>query len=625
MCAICGIQSKRLESSIEKAAGFCRGMMAAMRHRGPDDEGMHIDGRHGTVLGHCRLSILDLSPAGRQPLFNEDRSLATVVNGEIYNYRELREALLNQGHRFASQSDSEVIVHVIEEHGKAAWSKLRGMYAAAVYDEKSGSLELARDPLGIKPLYVYEDEDWFAFASEIGAFDVFSVKRAFDEEGVADFLLLGSVPPGRTHRNNVKALRPGEVLERRDGLKHSKWDSIISQFSREAAHASPANPEEMACLLRDSVSKHLASDVPIGIFLSGGIDSGTLAGLASEVSPDRIHTVSVGLPGHSLDESALALQTAELYRTAHTEIKLDRAEFERDLDVFFQHLDLPSIDGFNTFMVSKAARRAGLTVALSGVGGDELFAGYSTFERAPKIATLMRMASMGGSVSRAAAAALIEVRGANASRSRVAEIFRSSPADLRSGYLACRGLFVGKWLESLFLPDARVHARRAQERFFDETAWVTTEKLPDSVGVGGLEFTRYMGSQLLRDTDVMSMAHSLEVRTPLVDIEVARFAFRFLANPVPGDGYPKWVLRHALKRPLPQDVVRRPKQGFVFPWEEWLRGSVCEDFNRRLAQGGVWTRFLDRRKIESWKSDYESGRAHWSYYWALYVLMRFLE
>lgn len=385
------------------------------------------------------------------------------------------------------------------------------------------------------------------------------------------------------------------------------------------------SPEEMGGILRDSVSKHLASDVPIGVFLSGGIDSGTLAGLASEVTSQRVHTVSVGLPGHSLDESAYALQTAGIYQTVHTEVKLDQTEFERDLDLFFQHLDLPSIDGFNTFMVSKAARRAGLTVALSGVGGDELFAGYYTFQRIPQLAHMIRMASRGGCVGRGTAAMLLRARGPNSARNRIAEIFRTGPPDLRSGWLACRGLFAGEHLEELFTPEMKIHAHEAQVRFLDETAWVLDKALTDEVKVGGLEFTRYMGNQLLRDTDVMSMAHGLEVRTPLVDVEVARAAFRGLAHPVKGDGWPKWLLRQGLKRPLPGDVVCRPKQGFVFPWEEWLRGRVSHDFDRRLEEGGVWTRFLDRTRLKIWKRDYESRRAHWSCFWALYVLMRFLK
>lgn len=330
--------------------------------------------------------------------------------------------------------------------------------------------------------------------------------------------------------------------------------------------------------------------------------------------------MSVTLPGHPLDESGYARETAAWYGTRHTEIELDQSSFEADLGSFFAHLDLPSIDGLNTFVVSKAARQAGLTVSLSGVGGDELFAGYSTFRVIPRVAHLHRAASMLGISD--LVSTMVRIWRRDSGGARVAEVLRHAPAGLRMGYLGVRGLFVGRELEDLVSPEMRSFAKAAEARFLDETVWTVDSSLPEALVVGGLELTRYMGSQLLRDTDVMSMAHSLEVRTPLVDVEVVRRALPFLAHPVVGDGYPKWPLRQALDKSLPEGVVRRPKQGFVFPWQEWLRGAVLADFDARRSRPAEWCHLLNPAAVRRWRDAYVRGRAHWSCFWAIYVLMR---
>lgn len=625
MCAITGIKLRSDRISTQEARRLCVAMADRMKHRGPDDDGFFEDPNRGVFLAQRRLSIIDLSPAGRQPLFNEERNVAVLVNGEIYNHKGLRSALLSRGHRFSSQSDSEVLVHLFEEKGAGAWKDLRGMFAAAVYDSRTGDLHLTRDPLGIKPLYLFETPDFFAFASEIRAFDVFEGSQDSDFSGLIDFLMLGSVPSPRTHRRGVRALRPGENIRiTSQGLAAQGGPSIPSWCNDAARSARPEIGPLRECI-RDSVAKHLVSDVPIGIFLSGGIDSGALAGVASEISKSAVHTIAVTVPGHELDESAYARETAETYGTHHVEVPLDQASFEKDIDTFFDHLDLPSIDGLNTFVVSKAARKAGLTVALSGVGGDELFGGYSSFEWIPKVQRIHGVASLLGRPGRRAAAALLEFWRDNSSGLRVAEVLRSSTVDIRSSYLAARGILVGHSLESVLTPDLRQYAREAQVRYYDETSWATRGTLPSALAIGGLELTRYMCSQLLRDTDVMSMAHSLEVRTPLVDVEVIRAALPFLVHKISGDGFPKWALRQALTKPLPARVVQRPKQGFVFPWQEWLRGKVLMDFETRLANPKPWAQVLNPKALRWWRDAYVSGWAHWSCFWTLYVAMRFLD
>lgn len=595
-----------------------------LRHRGPDDEGNLFDEKHGVFLGHRRLAIRDLTPAGRQPMFNEDRSVAVLVNGEIYNDVEIRSQLRAKGHCFVSTCDAEVVAHLFEEMRDGAWIRLRGMFAAIVYETRRGWLHLARDPLGIKPLYLLEHGDFVAFSSEIRAFEAIAGSdRGLDCEGVVDFLMLGSVPSPRTHRRGIRALRPGEtILLSAEGLTR-RGGPPVPAWCREAVESAPPSIETWRQCMQDSMKRHLVSDVPIGVFLSGGVDSGILTGLATEISNAEVSTISVTLPGHRLDESKFARETAARYGTRHTEVEWNQSDFETDLESFFLHLDLPSIDGLNTFVVSKAARQAGLTVSLSGVGGDELFAGYSTFRTVPRIARWHRVTSrlgMSGLIS-----VLLKNWRRDSSGARVAEILRQTPAGLRMGYLGARGLFVGRDLEDLVSSEMLSFARAAKTRFLDETVWTVDSSLPEALVVGGLELTRYMSSQLLRDTDAMSMAHSLEVRTPLVDVEVVRRALPFLVHPIVGDGYPKWTLRQALDKPLPESVVRRSKQGFVFPWQEWLRGAVLADFDARLEHSAEWRHILNPVAVRRWRDAYRRGWAHWSCLWAIYVLMRMMD
>jgi asparagine synthase (glutamine-hydrolysing) len=623
MCAIVGIKLRKL-GCLPHPDKLVEQMASSMTHRGPDDAGIFSDDSKGVFLGHRRLSIIDLSPAGQQPFYNEDRTIAVLVNGEIYNYRELRKELLSRGHRFRSDCDIEVIPHLFEEKGVDCAKHLRGMYAAAIYDLKKGTLWLMRDPLGIKPLYLFEHEELFAFSSEVHALQALSsFKKEWDHDALIDFLMWGSIPSPRTHFKQVRALLPGEVIQIDDGIR-SHGSNPVQRWCREALYGPVPDLVDMKECLRDSVARHMISDAPIGIFLSGGIDSGTIAGLATETLNSKVHTISVSIPGHELDESRYARQTAQYYGTQHTELNLDQKSLEKDIDRFLKHIDLPSIDGLNTYIVSKTAHEAGLKVSLSGVGGDELFAGYSTFDRAHFFARWHGIASLGGPMGREIAAATLKTIRSHSAMYRIAEIFRSVPVDIRSGYFACRGMFAGRLLEDLLIRDLKPKVRLAHQRYMDETEWVIRDHYSPLLAVAGLEFTRYLTHQLLRDTDTTSMAHSLEVRTPLVDAEVLRCALPFLNNLPKGDGHPKWLLRQALKRPLPSEVVQRAKQGFVFPWQEWLRGYVLKDFDRRMHEGNDLG-FFDKARLQWWRDRYVDGWAHWSNFWAIYVLLRFFQ
>ena len=620
MCGICGIILKKRPAGASEPSDWVRKMANHLRHRGPDDEGFYADEAKGVYLAQRRLSIIDLSAAGRQPYFNEQRTLVALVNGEIYNYCELRAYLQGRGHRFVSQSDCEVIPHLIEEEGRGAWSKLRGMYAAAVYDSRAGEVVLARDPLGIKPLYLLDADEYFAFASEIRAFEVLDVPMERDPAGLAAFLMLGCVPSPGTHIKRVHALEPGQRI----CISGNEFSAVrgfdIGQMCREAAQVRQPDAESLKGIIRDSVRRHMVSDAPIGLFLSGGIDSGTIAGVASEVTGADVRAITIGVPGHPLDETARARLTARQYGLKLTEISLSQQDFERDVAHFFQHLDLPSRDGFNTYVVSKAARQGGLTVALSGTGGDELFAGYDTFRWIPFFGQINRIVHAFGKPGRSSGSRMLKLMSRRSGGWRVAELMLRPEADRRIAYLAYRGLFVGRYLEDLLQPELSTYAQQAFERYMDDSAWCLNTEIPTPIAVAGLEWQYYWGPMLLRDCDSLSMAHSLEVRVPLTDIEVFKAALPFLAHKMNGDGNPKWRLRQALNNALPREVSGGGKQGFVFPWHQWLQGFVLTDFDR--CNGASEIIGLERAALQKWRERCVRGQAHWHNLWALYVCLR---
>lgn len=629
MCGICGIVLKKSNSSSIEAPQICQIMGESITHRGPDARGFWSRPDHGIFFEHRRLAIIDLSPAGEQPFFNEKKTLTCLVNGEIYNYRELRSELTKSSHEFRSECDVEVVPHLFEEKGIEGWKQLRGMYAIAMYDTATRKLYLKRDPLGIKPLYLYEDGNLIAFSSEIRAFQkIPGFKKELDWDALTEFLMVGSISAPKTYLKNVRTMEPGEVLMIHDGKLSSIQKPPVTELWD--SHSSTLSPNDavqnIKYCLRDSVEKHLISDVPIGIFLSGGIDSGTLAGIASEISNTPVHTVSVTIPGDELDESSYARATAKKYGTAHSEVPLEQKSFEADFEKFFNHLDQPSIDGFNTYIVSKAARQAGLTVALSGVGGDEIFGGYNSFEVVPKLKRIHNLLNMAGSLGRRGGANLIKLIRKGSAGTRVADYLGEEVFDTRHSYFATRGLFSAPSLTNLFKDSLANNIPHAFDRLIENTRWAIDGCIHEQVAIGGLELTRYMRYQLLRDTDVMSMAHSIEVRTPLVDKEVIRTCLPYLGNGFNTDGHPKWLLRQALSSPLPNEVVARPKQGFVFPWQKWLRGFVLKDFDQVLADSNhpIFD-YLQREKLQWWRDAYVRGWAHWSCFWALYVLMRFVE
>jgi asparagine synthase (glutamine-hydrolysing) len=575
MCGIAGVIRPGGSLGHAERAALER-MLDAQRHRGPDGAGMHED--RGVLLGHRRLAIIDLSSSGRQPMPNESSDLWLTLNGEIYNFVELRRELKALGHRFRSRTDAEVVLHGYEAWGiEKLLSRLSGMFAFALWDSRARKLVLARDRYGIKPLYVARGRDCLVFASEIRAIAASGlVPIDPSEDGLPDFLALGSIPAPRTALAGIESIEAGHYLE----------ISAEGESSRSYRLPSPVAPSvgDVPELLREAVRSHLVSDVPLGLFLSGGIDSAGIVAIASLLSERPLRTLSIVLDDPELNESSFARLAATTYRTDHREVRVRAGDFLDALPDFFRAMDQPTVDGVNSYLVSRAAREAGLTVVLTGVGGDEVFLGYPHFRKMRPLARWSRWIP-GPVVERLARY-----------RPRLEYLRDAEPASL---YLVFRGLFAPREIEKL-LPGARPSK---SER--------PTARDPLDAAVE-LEFSHYLGNQLLRDTDVMSMAHSIEARVPFLDPALVE-CVRALPYPTKLRGrVNKPLLLGAIDPPLPRAIWDRPKQGFTLPFRPWMRAHRSELIERSLAPGV----FQKEAVLELWR-EFEEGRAHWSRPWAL--------
>ena len=596
-----------------------RVMRDAQRHRGPDDEGLWTseDGRIG--LGHRRLTIQDLSPLGHQPMATDDGRIRVVYNGEIYNVGALRNDLVTRGYRFRSSSDTEVLLHGYREWGLGLLDRLRGMFAFALHDDERGETLLARDPLGIKPLYVADDGSRLAFASEVQALRRVVADGGIDPEALATYLLWGSIGAPRTLYRDIRLLPPGTWLRVVRGAVEgpSTYFRLEDQFG----HSEAMEPVEAAAALRtalvDSVRHHMVADVPVGAFLSGGVDSSALLGLMAEVHEGPICTVTLALDDPALDESRLARQAAKLYGSEHREIPIRIEEVRERIADAVRSLDQPSIDGINTYFVSEAAAKAGLKVAVSGVGGDELFGGYRSFGRVPRIRCMHAAgrAMLGGGTALSAVAGGLRRLPRTRMRSALARALEFG-ADDAGAYYVERGLFSPSEVRDLLAPEV-VDAVEACDPRAELNARVDPMGLPETERVSALEFRQYLQVQLLRDTDAVGMRHSVEIRTPLVDRDLLCAAARVPAV-LRRSGPAKRFLREAPRAPVPEALWRRQKQGFTLPFEDWLRNGgipVALPEHPWLCAEGV-------RRVAG---DFARRRVHWSRLWALLVLREFLD
>lgn len=614
MCSISGIIYNR--PLIADGVQVVDVMNRTLRHRGPDDRGIwNLNLAEGAVtLGNTRLAIIDTSSAGHQPMLDPETGNCITYNGETYNFKSLSESIsLNP----RSKSDTEVVLQAYRALGTGVFSRLRGMFALAIWDNQKHELILARDRFGIKPLYYYASNHFLLFASELRALVATGlVPRKLSRAGLDSYLANGSVAAPLTIVEGVRQLLPGHYLKANSAL-----ETTITRFADNPAPVvRPQNRNDAVVQLRaeleESTEMHLVSDVPLGVFLSGGMDSSALVALMSKVSEQRPKTFSVVFEEADLSEENYSRLVAQRFQTDHCEIRLSEDQLLKMLPDAIAALDQPTMDGINTFVVSKAVKNAGVTVALSGLGGDELFGGYPSFKRALKFASLPETSKR---VLRAVAGVGKHTLNGSVQRHKFWQLAGSSGSP-REVYEISRALFANSSFAGIsgkgngFAPlNENVDNRDVVNR------------------ISQLELQGYMANTLLRDTDVMSMAHSLEVRVPFVDAKVVDYALA-----LPGEwkldqrqnGVPKPLLADALSDLLPRDFLARKKMGFTLPFEKWMQGrmrteieSVFAD-NVQLAEAGLvvnevrdlWRRFLRAPRAVGWTRP-----------WSLFVLARWCQ
>ncbi|MGD1094130.1 MAG: asparagine synthase (glutamine-hydrolyzing), partial [Bryobacteraceae bacterium] len=601
MCGITGAIGNFGESG---AQHIVESMVSALGHRGPDDSGINswsFD-RNMVVFGQTRLAIIDVSPAGHQPMTEGSGRYWTVFNGEIYNFKELRKLLDPDKSLFHTSTDTEAILHSYHRWSEQAFRIFRGMFAFALLDKHSRVIHLVRDPFGIKPLYYYASAEKLLFASEVQALLASGqVPRRINANAVSHFLDCGWFGRSETAISEIKMLQPGHVLTIDLSRGEMKWNVSRYEPELQIAERTPGrdrneNSTHMLHLLEQSVNSHLVSDVPVGLFLSGGIDSAVILQLMRRMGRNIPKTFTVVFPEEDLSERVNARKVAQLYDAEHHELELTETSLFSQLPSALAAMDLPTMDGVNTFVISKAVRSAGIKVALSGLGADELFAGYPSFRRA-------RLAKAAAKVPRSVRAGLANYGrrfSTNPSRQKFWDLLESDGTP-RSAYDISRRLFSSDEVSDLFQNGrgTRGNGSQVPDSEYSNSADVVND-------ISRLELRGYMTDLLLRDTDFMSMASSLEVRVPFVDKEVIRFALQLPGSWKVSGSRPKPFLLETMQGMIPEYVWNHPKIGFVLPFERWMRSSLraqLEDTlcSNKLAEGAglvpkgverVWRSFL---------------------------------
>lgn len=560
MCGIAGIITP--SSYQDHLDILIQRMQNALQHRGPDDQGIYISPDRQAAIAHTRLSILDLSPAGHQPMSIADGRYWITFNGEIYNFQELRRTLVSQGEQFYSQTDTEVILKLYQRTGANCVNHLRGMFAFAIWDDLEKTCFLARDPLGIKPLYYWLTGSTLVFASELKSVLATGLPAiSLSLEGLYGYLVSGSVSEPHTLIEGIHCLPAGHWLHWQSGrITQSQYWQI--NFTPEAISI-PEAAQKVRYALIDSIKHHFVSDVPVGIFLSGGIDSTAVVALSRQTQLGKLRTYTIAFEEPDWNEGEIAQKVADTFGTDHTEYKITASLGRELFPQFLAAIDQPSIDGFNTFCVSQIVRKYGTKVVLSGLGGDELFGGYQSFQKVPQMVRLGKQLQALQPVSTAVGMGL-EYWGKSPRAKRLGDFLQQIP-NSAAAYRSFRGIF-SHWeactIAKRYLPD-RVLLERGSGN-----SSPNLPSLEDEVSL--LEISCYMHNQLLRDSDVMSMACGLELRVPFVDRVLIEAIADIPSNIRLAPG--KQLLIQAVPE-LPSWVVNLSKQGFSFPFEEWMAGE----------------------------------------------------
>jgi asparagine synthase (glutamine-hydrolysing) len=579
MCGLAGAFLLRGASDQRAIESAVHRMCDRMQARGPDALGYWSDSEAGLSLGHRRLSILDLESRANQPMFSDDGRYVIVFNGEIYNFRDLRRVLERDGEGFRTQSDTEVLLKLYAREGEGMLSRLRGMFAFAIWDRQTRGMFLARDPYGIKPLYIGHSKDGWLFASQVKALLASGlVSFDSDPQGQAGFWLLGSVPEPRTWFRDISALPAGSwcciTADGQIAGPHKYWDIGDSWRDAPECRLAPGEAQEIVrAAVTESVRQHLVADVPVGVFLSGGIDSGSLAGLIKDTGASGMQGITIAFnefQGRHENEAPVAAEIARTYGIRHHVRTITRREFDTDLPRILSAMDQPSIDGINTWYASKAVAELGLKVVISGVGGDELFYGYPSFHQLPALVSRWkRLSRIPGACPAANLALALLARRSGNPRWR----WLTCQADnLYGAYWLRRGLFAPDELPELM---GEEFSREALQNLNPGSLLETmVGALPTDTmaAVGQIESMAYLRNQLLRDSDWASMDHSVELRTPLVDAWLLRDLMPVLRSFGRLKG--KRMLAASPATPLSRGIINRVKTGFGIPLGAWMSGAL---------------------------------------------------
>jgi len=616
MCGIAGFIAKENESPTDDTRHLLEQMCSVIRHRGPDDQGTMLKGR--VALGMRRLSIIDLA-GGHQPISNEDGTVTVVFNGEIYNYRELQRELEARGHRFQTHSDTEAIVHAYEEYGAACVDHFRGMFALALWDESARKLFVARDRVGKKPLYhTLTPQGTFVFGSELKSLLQHpEVRRETNTEAIDAYLTFGYVPDPMSIFRDVHKLPPGHYLTFHGGRVEVKqyWDF---QFAPDESRSEEDYLEELRALLDEAVRVRLVSDVPLGAFLSGGIDSSTIVGLMSRHVDQPVKTFSIGFHEDSFSELKYARLTAQKFGTDHHEF-IVTPDICDIVDELVWHFDEPFGDAsaIPTYMVSKLAREH-VTVALSGDGGDELFAGYTRYVTDRRIAGVA--GRLPGVLRRGVMQPLSE-RLPHAAWGR--NYLNNIALDPLDRYIDSISTFTQLNKRSLYTDDFRVqlrHSREPSALFREYGASVRTPEALDTLLY--IDSKTYLPGDILTKVDRMSMAVSLETRTPLLDHKLIELVMRIPASFKMRGLETKYIFKRAVRGIVPDEILDRPKQGFGLPLQQWINEQLRERIHETLTEPRTLQRgYVEPRYVKLLLDEHERGRRdHSTALWTLLML-----
>ncbi|MBL7703065.1 MAG: asparagine synthase (glutamine-hydrolyzing) [Ferruginibacter sp.] len=592
MCRIAGILSPSLP--VTETGAMVKAMCDKQKHGGPDGEGIYADADNNLVLGHRRLALIDLGPGGHQPMSYNNGRYRITYNGELYNYTEIKKELAEAGCTFKSASDTEVILAAFAAWGTNAFKRFNGMFAFALWDSETATIYLVRDRWGIKPLYFAYTQQGLCFASEMRAFASIPWLQQENKNWPVFVLAYGHLPEPVTTMQHVKPLPKGSFL--RCHCKTGQWDIELFAISSYAEVTADRNLaiEQVQNTLSAAVKRHLISDAPIGVFLSGGLDSSIIALLAGGHQPSGLKTLSIIFEEEKYSEKKYQNLVIEKLACPNWQETLTEKVFQQNLPGIINDMDMPGCDGINTWFISKYARESGLKAVLSGVGGDELFGGYPSFSRIGKVKWMEKIPS-----------AFLKT-GRYSGSKKLKRLSYLSLGGAKGIYLFLRGQFVPASIaKHLDATEKEVWQVLEEEPLQDRIAALSAGNQ-----ASWIESNYYMQNQLLRDADVMSMAHGVEIRVPFLDNELAGLVQGIRSDIKYSGSFPKQLLIDSFKKELPAPVWNRPKMGFSFPFTEWMQQS--EFVKDTMSKSGSSSRASFEKFIK--------GDMHWSQLMSLLLL-----